>query len=184
MQVQLDTCQQSIQMWQGKHRDVMAELAVAADKSRQHAVLLEEYKKDLEDTRLQLEDERSKHSEQQSKASTSQGELAAAQSDIEQLKSLVLVSNRTQADLESQLCTQGCELRTTRTHLEQANVDIKKKQDETHKAQQDVAQAQSVVRQLDLARDRLQVWHFLMQIISVHKQLEFIGRYQTSSSPY
>lgn len=135
----------------------MAELSVATDKARQHAALVEEYKNDLESARLQLEDERSKYAEQGMQVSEIKRELASAQTDVDQLKTLVLASSRTQANLESQLTSQASEVRAARSKLELAKDDLKQKQEEVDKLQQQLAQSQSVVRQIDSARDQLQV---------------------------
>lgn len=144
-------------MWQGKHRGTLTELNTALNSSRLHASLAEEYKNDLESTRLQLEDEKAKHKDLQAQASKLRSELAAGHSDVEQLKSLVLASNRSQADLESRISSQASQLRHLKSNLEQAEDKLKLKEEELQEVQQQLEQSKHVVRQLDCARDQLQV---------------------------
>eukprot|EP00892_Ulva_mutabilis_P000682 jgi/Ulvmu1/10614/UM065_0071.1 len=153
---QIDACQKIIQTWQDKHSKAMAEVGLVADQARQHAALVEEYKKDLEAARLQLEDERSKRAGQDTEAYNLKQNLATAQSDVEQLKSLLLTSSRTQSHLDSRISTHASEQRAAQAMLEQAKDEVKQKQEELEKVKLHLTQSQSVVREVDSTRDRLQ----------------------------
>lgn len=157
LQAQLEECQQTARVWQDRQRDTLAELSAVADQARQHATLAEEYKKDLDGARSQLEEEMCRHAELQAHTSKLKGELAAGHSDVEQLKSVVLASNRAQSDFESRLKSQASDLRVAQSSLQRANDNLKQKDEDLQDVQDRLKQSQNVVLQLDSTRDQLQV---------------------------
>lgn len=160
VQAQLEQYQQTASVWQDKHRDALAELSAVSDQARQHASLAKEYKKDLDGARLQLEQETGRHAELEAHASKLKGELAAAHSDVEQLKSVVLASNRAQSELESRLTSQASDLRAAQSSLQRKSNDITQKDEALEDLQRRLTQSQNVVLQLDSTRDQLQVCVF------------------------
>ena len=157
MQAMLDEAESSVQTWQEKHRDVVAELRMVADKSRQHEVLADDYKQDLEGAWTQLEDEKRTNGTLQEQVQKLKGQLATCNADVEQLKSLALAGSRSQSDLESKIMSQAIELRDAQSTIQNLNDSIQQRTEMHEKCMHQLADEHAVVQRLDAERDKLQV---------------------------
>lgn len=157
MQAMLDEAESNVQTWQEKHRDVAAELRMVADKSRQHEVLLDDYKHDLESAWTQLEDEKRTNGALKEQVQKLKGQLATCSADVEQLKSLALAGSRSQSDLESKIMSQATELRDAHATIQTLNDSIHQRTEMHEKSMHQLVDAQAVIQRLDAERDKLQV---------------------------
>lgn len=154
----LDEAEGNVQTWQEKHRDVVAELRMVADKSRQHEALSEDYKTDLDNTWTQLEDEKRNNGDLTEQVQKLKGQLATCNADLEQLKSLALAGSRSQSDLESKMVSQAAEIREAQSTIQKLNDSIHQQTESHDKSMHELADAQAVIQRLDEERDRLQVF--------------------------
>lgn len=157
MQAMLDEAESSVQTWQEKHRDVVAELRMVSDKSRQHEVLSDDYKQDLEGAWTQLEDEKRANGALKEQVQKLKGQVATCNADVDQLKSLALAGSRSQSDLETKIMSQAVELRDAQSTIQALNDSIQQRTEMHEKCMHQLADAQAVIQRLDAERDKLQV---------------------------
>jgi chromosome segregation ATPase len=157
MQAMLDEAESNVQTWQEKHRDVIAEMRMVADKARQHEVLSEDYKHDLDSTWAQLEEEKRMNGTLTEQVQKLKRQLATCSADVEQLKSLALAGSRSQSDLESKIMSQAAEVRDAQSTIQSLNDCIHQRTEMHEKTIHELADAQAVIQKLDAERDRLQV---------------------------
>lgn len=139
MQAMLDEAESNVQTWQEKHRDVVAELRMVTDKSRQHEVLAEDYRNDLESTWAQLEDEKRNNGTLKEQVQKLKGQLATCSADLEQLKSLALAGSRSQSELESKIMSQATERRDAQATIQRLNDTIHQRTEMHEKSMHELA---------------------------------------------
>ena len=84
-------------------------------------------------------------------------ELEGARAEVEQLKSLAFVGDQSQQELHARLSSQAVELRACQLKVQMQHEELTQRLQLYEDAKRENSDLQSVMRQLDVARDRLQV---------------------------